>query len=249
MIDRKEAQKLSMKKVLPLLAAMMLLFTACSEQAPGQSLEQKGENVQIKQEKQEASSALEKDGMKQIGDSFSHIETLTDENGKEVSSEVEYTIQKVQVFDHYTDAGITEEELSFGYKDTQFVLVEIKAKKLSGPEKQAGVESTNSINFIRLTNKKELEAKAQSGESSMGSPEACYFNGHYEGYETGGGNAYNYWLDVGEEKVFQIGWCLHDGLEAGAKDENVQFLTDTDGLILSLNNLSVSENEYVDLGL
>lgn len=240
---------MGMKKMLPLLAAMMLLFTACSEQAPGQSLAQNGDNVQLEQGKQEASAALEEGGMKQIGDSFSHLEMVTDENGKEISSEIEYTVQKVQVFDHYTDAGIAEEELTFGYKNTPFVLVEIKAKKLNGPEKQTGVESTNSINFIQLTNKEGLEAQAKTGENSVLSPELCYFNDHYEGYKPGGKNYTNYWLDVGEEKVFKIGWCLHDGLEVGAKEESIRLLTETNGLILSLNNFSESENEYVDLGL
>lgn len=240
---------MGIRKVLPLLAAVTLLFAGCSEQAPGQSL-QNDRNAWEEQQKQEASAALEKGGMKKLGDSFSHTEMVKDENGEEIVSEIEYTVQKVQVFDHYTDAGITAEDCCFGYKDTKFVLVDIKAKKLSGPEKQAGVETMNSISFIGLTNKKGLESKAQSGANSVLSPEMCYFSDHYSEEGTEESQDYGrYWLDTGEEKVFQIGWCLHDGTEAGINDKNVQLLMDTDGLILSLDNLSISENEYVDLGL
>ena len=45
---------------------------------------------------------------------------------------MEYTVQNVQIFDHYTDSGIPKSEYVFGLSDEPFILVEVKVKKISG---------------------------------------------------------------------------------------------------------------------
>ena len=47
---------------------------------------------------------------------------------------MEYTVQNVQIFDHYTESGIPESEFDFGLSDLPFILLEVKVKKVSGPE-------------------------------------------------------------------------------------------------------------------
>ena len=71
-------------------------------------------------------------------------------------------------------------------------------------------------------------------------PDLVYFSGHEEG--TG---AYQYWLDPGEEAVFQLGWCLSDGKQDG-RETNVVFLTDTEGLALCIGSGSNIAG-YIDL--
>ena len=234
------------KRFLPAVLALLLLCAGCQEQAPGESVASNVENAQQEQEQSEASAAMEEGGMKQIGDTLLYKDWVRDEDGQSVESQVEYTILKAQIFDHPSDAGVSEEDCCYGYKDTPFILVDVKAKKLTGPEKMVDESSMNSISCFGLTNRESLERLA-NGEEAIMSPEMCYFSGHPENDETQK-NYCCYWLDVGEEKVFQMGWCLHDGSENGPRELDHPLIMEPEGLLLNLY-LGDSSYLYIDVGL
>ncbi len=233
-------------KILLALLVSLLLCAGCQEQAPGESVASNVENAQQEQEQSEASAAMEEGGMKQIGDTLLYKERVRDEDGQFVESQVEYTILKAQIFDHPSDAGVSEEDCSFGYKDTPFILVDVKAKKLTGPEKMVDESSMNSISCFGLTNRESLERLA-NGEEAIMSPEMCYFSSHTENDEAQK-NYYRYWLDVGEEEVFQMGWCLHDDSDRGPRELDLPLITEPEGLLLRLY-LGGYSYLYIDVGL
>ena len=78
------------------------------------------------------------------------------------------------------------------------------------------------------------------------SPEMCYFSDHRPEGEDGKG--YNeYWLDPGEEKTYQLGWCLHDGSEKSIREPSVVLLMETESLVLAVG-VDGNQAQYVDLG-
>ena len=80
------------------------------------------------------------------------------------------------------------------------------------------------------------------------SPEMCYFSDHRPVEKEEDEKGYNkYWLDPGEEKTYQLGWCLHDGSERGPREPNVVLLMETEGLVLAVG-ADVTQEQYVDLG-
>lgn len=220
------------------LAALLLFSTACSEQSPTGDVIPKGP-TQEEEEQSNASSALEEDGMKQIGDSISYSA------GGGV--QMEATVQKVQVFDHYTDAGITEADCCYGVKDTPFILLDVTVKKVSGPERE-GEDDWDTLGEFHLTNQEGLQLEAQGKNEVLISPEMCYFSDHRPVEKEEDEKGYNkYWLDPGEEKTYQLGWCLHDGSERGPREPNVVLLMETEGLVLAVG-ADVTQEQYVDLG-
>lgn len=213
---------MKIKKFLPVLAAAALLFcTACSETAPiGSSVPEP-----------EATTTPEKNEFKHIGEPVK-VHTME-------GADMEYTVQKVQVFEHYTDAGITEDECIFGLNDAPFILIDIKFKKIDGPEWTEG-GFDDDVNAFGLTSQTLINA----GTSAL-TPEMCYFSGQYSGHSKENEKDYTkFWLEPGEEQVFQLGWCLHDGTETGTKEKNVHLLTEPEGLLLSMETNS---HTYVDL--
>ena len=219
------------------LAALLLFSTACSEQSPTGDVIPKGP-TQEEEEQSNASSALEEGGMKQIGDSISYSIVG--------GAQMEATVQKVQVFDHYTDAGITEADCCYGVKDTPFILLDVTLKKVSGPERE-GENDWDTLGEFYLTNQESLQLEAQ-GENGAMSPEMCYFSDHRPVEKEDDEKYYNqFWLDPGEEKTYQLGWCLHDGSEKSIREPNVVLLMETEGLVLAVG-ADVTQEQYVDLG-
>lgn len=210
------------KNVLSLMATVTLLFcTACTEADP----------IQTSSSTSTPTSAPVSNSFKHIGEP---VEIRTIEGAT-----MEYTVEKVQIFDHYTDAGITKDKCIFGLKDTPFILIDIKIKKLDGPKWTEGGFDDN-VNAFTLTSQKQIQA----GTSAMIS-EMCYFSGQYSGHSKENEKDYTkFWLELGEEKVFQLGWCLHDGTEIGPKDKNACLLTEREGLLLEMADNS---HIYVDL--
>ena len=78
-------------------------------------------------------------------------------------------------------------------------------------------------------------------ENIVAVPEICYFDGDpgAVGKEQG-----YYWLDSGEESVFQVGWCVHEPLTG--KDKIDAYLSDTEGLVLKVSGL-FGEEKFIDL--
>ena len=210
-----------MKKCFLFLLAIFMIFsfTGCSESTPAGPLQNP------------EPTATPEPVIKQIGDTI----TCTQLNG----AVIEYTVTKVQLFDHYTDAGIAKEDCIFGLKDTTFVLVDVQCKKISGPEWKTE-DDYDKMAGISLRRKELLKNKGP-----VVSPEMCYFSGHDEVQE--GEKSYDrYWLDPGETKTYQLGWCLYEEGESGLKDGNVKLLTETDGLVLQIG-IGSYDDPYVDL--
>lgn len=211
-----------MKKIAALILSAVLLlgFAGCSETDPAGPLQNP------------EPTATPEPVVKQIGDTI----TCTQING----AVIEYTVTKVQLFDHYTDAGIAKEDCIFGLKDTTFVLVDVQCKKISGPEWKTE-DDYDKMAGIFLSSKELLKDKGP-----VASPEMCYFSGHDEVQE--GEKSYDwYWLDPGETKTYQLGWCLYEEEDMNPKEQNVKLLTKTDGLVLRIGTGSYND-PYVDLG-
>ena len=150
----------------------------------------------------------------------------------------EYTVQNVTIYDNYVESGIPEDAFFEGLNDEKLVMVELKIKKLEGPQRQSN-NQYDTLEYIKIANKRLLEAEKNHTESPT-FPDLVYFSGHEDG--TG---AYQYWLDPGEEAVFQLGWCLSDGNYTG-REKNLIFLTDTDDLVLCIRS-GLYQGEYIDL--
>ena len=211
-----------MKKIAALILSAVLLlgFAGCSETDPAGPLQNP------------EPTATPEPVVKQIGDTI----TCTQING----AVIEYTVTKVQLFDHYTDAGIAKEDCVYGLKDTTFVLVDVQCKKISGPEWKTE-DDYDKMAGIFLSSKELLKDKGP-----VASPEMCYFSGHDEVQE--GEKSYDwYWLDPGETKTYQLGWCLYEEEDMNPKEQNVKLLTKTDGLVLQIGTGSYND-PYVDLG-
>lgn len=210
-----------MKKMVALIvtAALLFSFAGCSESTPAGPLQNP------------EPTATPEPVIKQIGDPIECICAT--------GAVIEYTVTKVQLFDHYTDAGIAKEDCIFGLKDTTFVLVDVQCKKISGPEWKTE-DDYDKMAGISLSSKELLKDR---GTALL--PEMCYFSGHDEVQE--GEKSYDsYWLDPGETKTYQLGWCLLNGGEIGPKDKNAKLLTETDGLVLQIGTGSY-DDPYVDL--
>ena len=211
-----------MKKMVALIvtAALLFSFAGCSESTPAGPLQNP------------EPTATPEPVIKQIGDPIECICAT--------GAVIEYTVTKVQLFDHYTDAGIAKEDCIFGLKDTTFVLVDVQCKKISGPEWKTE-DDYDKMAGIFLSSKELLKDKGP-----VASPEMCYFSGHDEVQE--GEKSYDwYWLDPGETKTYQLGWCLYEEEDMNPKEQNVKLLTKTDGLVLQIGTGSYND-PYVDLG-
>ena len=218
------------KKIAASLLFLCLLFgTACGNSTGGGANDIRNEAAMSA-----AASALEENGMKKIGEPVQ----WTNPRGPVM----EFTVQKVEIFDHYTDLGLPESEFVYGTSDLPFILVELKIKKISGPDWEDEDDNDNITN-IQLYNKSMLEAAA-NGENFLSS-EICYFSGHGETDENGKGYE-RYWLDPGEETVFQVGWCVHEPITGRGKPS--PYLSDTEGLVLHIGSSSNYDGgKYIDL--
>lgn len=220
-----------MKKWLSIFLAALILFccAGCSESAP---VTLKGASVNS-----QSSSSVREPTIKQMGETIESNEL----NG----AVMEYTVEKVQVFDHYSDAGIKKEDCDEDMlKDSPFVLIDIKCKKCSGPEWEKD-DDYDDVNAFTLTNQEAVKMRFEEDESPL-MTELCYFSDPVEM----GTKLYTcYWLEPGEEKVFQLGWCLHDGSELSPKEFGKLkdcLLTEPKDLLLEIGGNDYTA-VYVDL--
>lgn len=221
-----------MKKRLAIFLTVLMLLccVGCSESAP-ETLTAASENPQS------TSSSVLEPTIKQMGETIEFNEL----NG----AVMEYTVEKVQVFDHYSDAGIKKEDCDENVlKDSPFVLIDVKCKKCSGPEWEKD-DDYDDVNAFSLTNREAVKKRFEEDETSL-MTELCYFSDPVEM----GTKLYTcYWLEPGEEKVFQLGWCLHDGSELGPKEFGKLedcLLTEPKDLLLEIGGNDYTA-VYVDL--
>lgn len=214
------------KKLRPLLAlpmaALLLFATACQEQTPSAANSGNGGVLVSQEESGTSENASESDPEKPyLGQTLSY-RTYTYQKDEAIPVVYEFSVENVQIFDTYTDAGLPEEDFFPDFlTDQRFVLLDVHVKKTEGPER-AGDDDWDTMEVVKLANQATKEAD-QKGEPYSSSP-PCYFSGHSEdGY-------YYYWLDTGEEETFQVGWCLDDDVQEG-REQSV-LLTDTQGLAL-----------------
>ena len=231
------------KKFLALPIAAMLVFgTACSESTPSEYSKPDGYV--------EPTPTPETKEYYSIGDTISY-------NGKGVWSDMgmvyskmEVTVNKVQLFENFADAGIPKEELSYPIDEsemTPFVLLDITMKKLEGLEEldKRDLESWDYMTLhIGSKRQREYCKEIQYDVIWVGT---SYFSGHDDA-------AYDYWsfwLDVGEEKDYQIGYFLTDPQEGvGFKDWNPEtrcLSTDRDLLLAVGNGMNGYYSKFVDL--
>ena len=197
-----------MKKIMAFLlsAALLVACAGCSEAAP--------EEISKPDWWVEATPTPDVSTVEpvKIGETFT-IEGVDDgnwDNGPPEREKLEVTVLGYKVYDHYSDTGIPKEEFSCGTKyeieETPLVMVEMKIKKVSGIEKDTGMDSRESITRFQLYSKEQLqwceEHETQPIEKLSG-----YFSDHGDWED----NGYSfYWLDVGEEKTYQLGFFLND---------------------------------------
>ena len=170
------------------------------------------------------------------------------DNGPPERGKLEVTVLGYKVYDHYSDTGIPKEEFScgteFDIEETPLVMVEMKIKKVSGVKKDTGRESRELISCFELFSKEQLQWCEENEMQPMG--EMCdYFSGHgdwdadYKGY-------HYYWLDIGEEKTYQLGFFLND---PNSRWGGKEYLTSVDsGLMMGFtSNSNGHVVGYVDL--
>ena len=235
------------KCVLAGVLAALLLFTSCDTINAYLSGEQ-----QTPQEPadviraEDAKKATEEGGMKKIGDTVEYVSDLA-------GTKMAYTVQKVEIFNDYRDSGIPEEELEpQELNENPIVVIEVKAKKVSGKEKQKVNDEKNkfdeysNIADIRIYNGDLMEKKKETGSAYM--PEILYFSGHPSVEDDPiGQHYYKYWLDPGEEVVFQVAWQVENPVfEHGQK--TIGFDNLDGGLYLHIGgDSSPPRGAYVDL--
>ena len=203
-----------------LLAGAMLFCTACSETPPiDDPVAGGGGTAATPSEKPTSSQEEELLGKTLLYRSYAYKEN------EAFPIDYEFTAENIQIFDNYQESGFSKEEFAEEYiTDQPFVLLDITIKKTSGPKKEE-VPYHDTIELLKLANR-EMQDAEKSGRQPVSSPIACYFSGHsQEGY-------YTYWLEPGEKKTYQVGWCLSAPGNTGKDD--VVSLTNTQGLALYL---------------
>ena len=132
------------------------------------------------------------------------------DNGPPEPGKLEVTVLGYKVYDHYSDTGIPKEEFRCGteyeIEETPLVMVEMKIKKISGIEKDTGKYSRELTSVFALYSKEQLQW-CEEHETEPKGRTSGYFSGHGDWEDNGYGF---YWLDVGEEKTYQLGFFLHD---------------------------------------
>ena len=206
------------KCVLAGVLAALLLFTSCDTINAYLSGEQQTPQEPAEaQRAEDAKKATEEGGMKKIGDTVEYVSDLA-------GTKMAYTVQKVEIFNDYRDSGIPEEELEpQELNENPIVVIEVKAKKVSGKEKQKvndeedKFDEYSNIGDIRILNRGMLDEEKETGRAYM--PEILYFSGHPSAEDDSIGQHYcKYWLDPGEEAVFQVAWQVEDPVfERGQK--------------------------------
>lgn len=225
-----------MKKMAALIlsAALLLGLAGCSESAP---METSKPDWWV-----EATPTPDGSNLKKKGEPFTvqQVSGWNDEGPAYTTLEV--TALDYEVFDSFQDTGLPEED-GFLLNDQPFVLVKVKIKKLEGPsEKPKEREEWPKANCFCLYSKKQLENKKKGIIEDIFAQELNYFSGIDHTLERDDEfwrSPDAYWLDVGEEKTFELGFCLDD-VEELAKyneyDPENLFCSVEDGPILAYDN-------------
>ena len=199
-----------MKKIVTLIvtAALLFSFAGCSESAP----------IEVSRPDWATDPTPTPDVSTaepvKIGETFSvagtRVGSWDDGDGPPEPGKLEATILGYKVYNHYSDTGIPKEEFScgteFDIEETPLVMVEMKIKKVSGVKKDTGRESRELISCFQLFSKEQLQWCEEHEMEPMGRTSG-YFSGHGDWEDNGYGR---YWLDVGEEKTYQLGFFLRD---------------------------------------
>ena len=217
-----------MKKMAALIvtAALLFGFAGCSETA---SIEVSKPDWWV-----EPTPTPDGSNLRKKGEPFTvqQVSGWNDEGPAYTTLEV--TALDYEVFDSFQDTGLPEED---GYllNDQTFVLVKVKIKKLEGPsEKPKEREDWLRANAFCLHSKKQLENQKKGIIEDILSQELNYFSGIDHTLERDDAfwiSPDAYWLDVGEEKTFELGFCLDDA-EEFVGNPNDLFDSLEDGLVL-----------------
>ena len=229
----------SMKKMAAFLlsAALLFGFAGCSESAPMEGAEGGGGGtavVQSQTESENETSQKEDSGL--LGKTLAY-RAYAYKDDDMLPIDYEFTAEKVQIFDSYQDAGIPKEEFMEQYTtDREFVLVDIRVKKTAGPSKEEISDNPDTIEYLKLANREMREASKNENQSVI-APILCYFSGHSQD------RYYDYWLEPGEEKTYQVGWCLQEE----SKEPAVVVMTNTEGLALYLGLEAGLQGDCIEL--
>ena len=228
-----------MKKMAAFLlsAALLFGFAGCSESAPMEGAEGGGGGtavVQSQTESENETSQKEDSGL--LGKTLAY-RAYAYKGDDMLPIDYEFTAEKVQIFDSYQDAGIPKEEFMEQYTtDREFVLVDIRVKKTAGPSKEEISDNPDTIEYLKLANREMREASKNENQSVI-APILCYFSGHSQD------RYYDYWLEPGEEKTYQVGWCVQEA----SKEPAVVVMTNTEGLALYLGMEEGLQGDCIEL--
>ena len=209
--------------------AAAMLCTSCDLDAGIPELSSSSEqtaSLSSQEEEESEKKPLKDREVKQIGDTVEYTYTTY---GDDMPTTIACTVQKVEIFDNWSDTEIPEDDfLTDLLNENQLVLLEAKIKKVSGPEKKE--DSWDSILDLSIINN---DVKQMMIEYRTLMPaDVVYFSG----YSESSGNYYNYWLDPGEEEVFQVGYQVNEPIfERGKKFASFDNL---DGLALYVSHSS-----------
>ena len=228
-----------MKKIATLIVTTALLFSfaGCSETAPMEGAGGGGGGtavVQSQTESKNETSQKEDSGL--MGKTLAY-RAYAYKGDERLPIDYEFTAEKVQIFDSYQEAGIPNEEFMEQYTtDREFVLVDIRIQKTAGPSKEEISDQPDTIEYLKLANREMREA-SKDQTKSVNSPILCYFSDHSQD------RYYDYWLEPGEEKTYQVGWCVQEESQEPAVVE----MTNTEGLALYLGLEAGLQGDCIEL--
>ena len=234
-----------MKKMAAFLLSAALLFACagCSETAPEEVSQSDWVTVPTPNPDVSTEEPVK------VGETFSMAGEYTGgDTGSSEPGKLEVTVLGYQVYDHYSDTGIPKEEFSCGEKfeipETPLVMVEMKIKKVSGAKEDTGMDSRENFTRFQLYSKEQLQW-CKDHDETPGEKLADYFSDHGELGKDYKGYSY-YWLDVGEEKTYQIGFFLND--PNGPLGDDDDFTSVDSGLMLGVDTNGTGYTSlYVDL--
>ena len=219
-----------------LFAAMLISFTGCSESAPMGGTEGGGGAAVVQSQTESKNETSQKEDSGLMGKTLAY-RTYAYKDDERLPIDYEFTAEKVQIFDSYQEAGIPNEEFMEQYTtDREFVLVDIRIKKTAGPSKEEIPDRPDTIEYLKLANREMREASKDQNQSVSG-PTLCYFSGHSQD------RYYDYWLEPGEEKTYQVGWCVQEE----SQDPAVVEMTNTEGLSLYLGLEDGLQGDCIEL--
>lgn len=227
-----------MKKmaVFLLFAAMLIGFTGCSESAPMEGAGGGGGAAVVQSQTESKNEVSQKEDSGLMGKTLAY-RAYAYKDDERLPIDYEFTAEKVQIFDSYQEAGIPNEEFMEQYTtDREFVLVDIRIQKTAGPSKEEISDQPDTIEYLKLANREMREA-SKDQTKSVNSPILCYFSDHSQD------RYYDYWLEPGEEKTYQVGWCVQEE----SQDPAVVEMTNTEGLALYLGLEAGLQGDCIEL--